>query len=74
MEINKEFIYKLLGCYRDSGARTPTTAMKAQRAAPDQKSSGRFTTMGSDVLRTTTHRNGTSLDGLISWCGSQAGT
>jgi hypothetical protein len=55
MEINKEFIYKLLGCYRDSGARTPTTAMKAQRAAPDQKSSGRFTTMGSEVLRTTTH-------------------
>jgi hypothetical protein len=39
-----------------------------------QKSSGRFTTIGSGVLRTTTHWKGTSLEGLISWCGSHAGT
>jgi hypothetical protein len=30
--------------------------------------------MGVAVLRTTTHRNGSSFDGLISMCGRKAGT
>ena len=37
-------------------------------------SSGRFTTMGLAVLRTTTQRKGSELDGLISMCGRYAGT
>jgi hypothetical protein len=39
-----------------------------------QTESGRFTTMGVGVLRTTTHRNASVLDGLISMCGRKAGT
>jgi len=51
-----------------------TRRCAAPKSMSPQKSSGRFTTMGSGVLRTTTHRKGTSLEGLISWCGSHAGT
>ena len=36
------------------------------RAVHGQKVSGRFTTMGVDVLRTTTQRNACTFDGLIS--------
>ena len=39
-----------------------------------QVSSGRLTTIGVDVLLTTTHRNGRESDGLISMCGRNAGT
>jgi hypothetical protein len=39
-----------------------------------QKESGRLTTMGVDVLRTTTQRNDSTSDGLISMCGRKAGT
>ena len=35
---------------------------------------GRLTTMGVAVLRTTTHRNGSDFEGLISICGRKAGT
>jgi hypothetical protein len=42
--------------------------------AHGQKSSGRLTTMGFDVLRTTTQRKGCTFDGLISMCGRKAGT
>lgn len=43
-------------------------------SALDQKASGRLTTMGVDVLRTTIQRKGWSRDGLISMCGTKAGT
>jgi len=39
-----------------------------------QVSSGRLMTIGVAVLRTTTHRNGSSFEGLISICGRKAGT
>jgi hypothetical protein len=39
-----------------------------------QVSSGRLMTTGVAVLRTTTHRNGSVLEGLISICGRKAGT
>jgi hypothetical protein len=39
-----------------------------------QESSGRLTTIGVAVLRTTTQRNGAVSDGLISMCGRNAGT
>ena len=35
---------------------------------------GRFTTIGIDVLLTTTHRKGSESEGLISMCGKKAGT
>jgi len=39
-----------------------------------QVSSGRFTTIGVEVLLTTTQRKGSDSDGLISMCGRKAGT
>jgi hypothetical protein len=39
---------------------------RTRRGGQDQRSSGRFTTIGVAVLRTTTHSNGVSADGLIS--------
>jgi hypothetical protein len=48
----------------------PSFAKTDQRQAV----SGRLTTMGVGVLRTTTQRNACSLDGLISMCGRKAGT
>jgi hypothetical protein len=38
----------------------------APKSISPQKSSGRLTTMGWEVLRTTTHKKGTALEGLIS--------
>jgi hypothetical protein len=43
-------------------------------AVHSQAASGRFTTIGVGVLRTTTHRNARTFDGLISMCGRNAGT
>jgi hypothetical protein len=44
------------------------------RRAPGQVSSGRLMTIGFEVLRTTTHRNGCEFDRLISICTKKAGT
>src|SRR5258708_37057166 len=46
----------------------------SRQLAYGQVSSGRLTTIGVAVLRTTTHRNGSSFEGLISMCGRKVGT
>src|SRR5580700_8497974 len=62
-------------CRKTSGLRPAVVLLLAGRhPAYGQVSSGRLTTIGVAVLRTTTHRNGSSFDGLISMCGRNAGT
>src|SRR6266566_129941 len=48
--------------------------LRERRQRYGQVSPGRLMTMGVAVLRTTTHRNGSSVEGLISMCGRKAGT
>src|SRR6478609_8965873 len=48
--------------------------LEGRQQAYVQVSSGRLMTMGVGVLRTTTHRNGSSFEELISMCGRKAGT
>jgi len=54
-----------------SGHTEPCSApsLRSWRAVHGQKVSGRFTTVGVGVLRTTTQRNACTFDGLISMCG-----
>jgi hypothetical protein len=55
--------------YRSVGRRFTALHDNAERSAQDQPASGRLTTIGVGVLRTTTHRNASVFDGLISMCG-----
>jgi hypothetical protein len=62
-------------CRKTSGLRPGGVLLPAARhQAYGQISSGRLMTTGVAVLRTTTHRNGSSFEGLISICGRKAGT
>jgi hypothetical protein len=58
-------------CSIFAGRRRPPAG---RQEAYGQVSSGRLMTMGVAVLRTTTHRNGSSFEELISMCGRKAGT
>src|SRR5882757_10564319 len=62
-------------CRKTSGLRPGVVLLPAGRhQAYGQVSSGRLTTTGVAVLCTTTHRTGSSFEGLISICGRKAGT
>jgi hypothetical protein len=62
-------------CRKASGLRPGAVLLPAGRhPAYGQVSSGRLMTTGVAVLRTTTHRNGSRFEGLISMCGRKAGT
>src|SRR5712691_2580460 len=62
-------------CRKTSGLRPGVVLLPAGRHQADgQVSSGRLMTIGVAVLRTTTHRNGSSIEGLISIWGRKAGT
>src|SRR5271165_3222301 len=65
------------GIRQDRGWITPalTTNIRFRlRSSYGHVSSGRLTTIGVGVLRTTAHWNASTRDGLISICGRKAGT
>src|ERR1700737_1469054 len=59
---------------RPSGFADVALLLTARPPNYGQVSSGRLMTIGVAVLRTTTHRNGSCSEGLISMCGRKAGT
>jgi hypothetical protein len=62
-------------CRKTTGLRPAVVLLHAGgHQAYGQVLSGRLMTIGVAVLRTTTHRNGSSFEGLISICGRKAGT